>query len=182
MLFSLLMEGWLRDSNSASSSWLCLYSKEGSLSMVDQYWLFSYSPSWKQQEGLLSFMVPSRLTRTPAMKKKFLLLIVCTALTTLAFTLSAVSMQHLPPAHPTDTTYCIIPSEASTYGYEILVNNKLLIRQQSIPGLPGNKGFATKADAAKTARLVIKKLQQGVMPPTITTRELDSMKIQLPHY
>jgi len=81
-----------------------------------------------------------------------------------------------------DTTYRIIPSESNTYGYEILVNNKLLISQKNIPGLPGNKGFCSKYDAINTARLVIRKLQQGEVPPTITTKELDSMKIKLPHF
>ena len=85
------------------------------------------------------------------------------------------------PVSISDTTYRIIPSESNTYGYEIWLNNKLLIRQLNIPGLPGNKGFSTHSAAAKTEKLVIQKLQLGIMPPTITTKELDSMKIQLPH-
>jgi hypothetical protein len=80
-----------------------------------------------------------------------------------------------------DTSYRIIRSESKTYGYEILVNNKVMVRQKSIPGLPGNKGFVKKSDAVKTAKLVMQKLRQGIMPPTIATSELDSMKIQLPH-
>lgn len=63
-----------------------------------------------------------------------------------------------------DTSYRIVSSEAGTYGYEILVNNKLLIRQKNVPGLSGNRGFIKKADAATTARLVIQKLQKGIMP------------------
>ncbi|KAA9037212.1 DUF4907 domain-containing protein [Ginsengibacter hankyongi] len=79
---------------------------------------------------------------------------------------------------PGDTTYRIIPSEGNTYGYDISINNKLLIHQPNIPGMSGNKGFEKKSDAEKVARLVIKKLQQGMMPPTVEKKELDSLKIK----
>ena len=79
---------------------------------------------------------------------------------------------------PGDTIFRIIPSESNTYGYDILVKNKILIHQQNIPGMPGNKGFPVKADAEKVARLVIKKIQRGMMPPTMERKELDSLKIK----
>lgn len=78
-----------------------------------------------------------------------------------------------------DTTYRIIPAVGNTYGYDILVKNRLLIHQPSIPGMPGNKGFAKKTDAEKVARLIIKKMGQGMMPPTIEPKELETMKIKL---
>ncbi|MEP7109700.1 MAG: DUF4907 domain-containing protein [Ferruginibacter sp.] len=77
-----------------------------------------------------------------------------------------------------DTTYRIISSSGDTYGYDILVKGRLLVHQPTIPGMPGNKGFARKSDAEKTARLVIKKIQMGIMPPTIERRELDSLRIK----
>jgi len=77
-----------------------------------------------------------------------------------------------------DTTYRIIPAEGNTYGYEILVKNKLLIHQPNIPGMPGKKGFQRKADAEKVAKLVIKKIQKGMMPPTVEKKELDSLSIK----
>ena len=76
-----------------------------------------------------------------------------------------------------DTSYRIIHSELNTYGYEILINGKVLIRQKNIPGLPGNKGFVKKSDAIKTATLVIEKLRQGIMPPTITANDLSKLEI-----
>jgi hypothetical protein len=79
---------------------------------------------------------------------------------------------------PGDTTFRIIPSEGNTYGYDILVKNKILIHQPNIPGRPGNKGFAVKGDAEKVAMLIIKKLQHGMMPPATSTKELDSLKIK----
>ena len=77
-----------------------------------------------------------------------------------------------------DTTYRIIPSIDNTFGYEILINGKTLIRQKNIPGLPGLNGFKRKADAGKTAQLVLKKLSAGIMPPSIDKHELDSLKVK----
>jgi len=77
-----------------------------------------------------------------------------------------------------DTTYEIIPLVAGTYGYEILVNGKALIRQKNIPGLSGSTGFKRKQDAEKAAKLVIKKLNAGILPPSIDKHELDSMKVK----
>ena len=76
-----------------------------------------------------------------------------------------------------DTTYRIIPSIDNTYGYEILVKGKALIRQKNIPGLSGSTGFKRENDAEKTAQLVLKKLNAGIMPPSIDKHELDSMKV-----
>ena len=77
-----------------------------------------------------------------------------------------------------DTTYRIIPSIANTYGYEILINGKAFIRQKNIPGLAGSTGFKRKDDAEKAARLVIKKLNAGIMPPSVEKHELDSMRVK----
>jgi hypothetical protein len=77
-----------------------------------------------------------------------------------------------------DTTYRIISSIDNTYGYEILINGKAFIRQKNIPGSPGLTGFKRKGDAEKAARLVLKKLSAGIMPPSIDKHELDSMKVK----
>jgi hypothetical protein len=76
-------------------------------------------------------------------------------------------------------TYTIIPSVQNTFGYVILDNKKAIIRQPSIPGLPGIKGFSKKEDAEKAARLVINKISNHLSPPTISKYELDSLKIKL---
>ncbi len=80
-----------------------------------------------------------------------------------------------------DTSYRIIQAAGNTYGYEILVKNKVLIRQQNIPGKPGTQGFKRKRDAEKVAQFVIKKLAQGIMPPSIDEKELIDLKIKLYH-
>ena len=65
-----------------------------------------------------------------------------------------------------------------SYGYDILKHNKVLIHQQNIPGQTGLKGFQKKDDAKKVALLVIEKLSQGIMPPTIEKNELIQLKIK----
>ncbi len=77
-----------------------------------------------------------------------------------------------------DTTYHIISSAGNSFGYEIQIQDKVIIRQPSIPGVPGIKGFDTKEDAEKVAALVIIKLRRGIMPPTIEKKDLDSLNVK----
>ncbi|MEI7492496.1 MAG: DUF4907 domain-containing protein [Bacteroidota bacterium] len=74
-------------------------------------------------------------------------------------------------------TYTIIPAENKTWCYDIYMDKKLFIHQSSIPGLPGNEGFKTKADAEKIAKLVIDKIKKGEMPPSITIEEMKKLKV-----
>lgn len=108
------------------------------------------------------------------MKKIFFLLFFCSLSRTIVLgsPLKRIFNNH-------DTTYHIIVAPGNTYGYEILVKNKTLIRQLSVPGKPGTKGFIKKQDAEKVARLVIRKLSKGVMPPTVDEKELNKLKIKL---
>jgi hypothetical protein len=84
----------------------------------------------------------------------------------------------LPQAEPTsDYAFNIIPGEENTFGYEIIQNGKPLIRQTTIPGMPGNKGFVNQADAEKVANLVVRKLKKGEMPPTVLPEELKQLNV-----
>ncbi len=74
-------------------------------------------------------------------------------------------------------TYKLVPSIHNTWGYDIFRDNKLMIHQMSIPGLPGNEGFKTKTEAGKIALLVIEKLQKGEMPPRVTLEEMRNLKV-----
>ena len=74
-------------------------------------------------------------------------------------------------------TYNLIPGINNTWGYDILVDNRMKIHQLSVPGQPGNEGFKTKEGAEKVAKLVIKKMKKGVMPPSIDIEELKKLKI-----
>ena len=73
--------------------------------------------------------------------------------------------------------YFVISAYSSTYGYSIYADGNLYIQQNTIPAMPGNKGFADTTAAAKTARLVIKKIKQGEMPPTISIDDLKKLNI-----
>ncbi len=75
-------------------------------------------------------------------------------------------------------TYKIIIVANGTFCYDIFNGDHRIIHQTSKPCLPGNKGFIRKSDAEKVAGLVVKKLQRNIMPPTVTIREMDSLKIR----
>ena len=79
----------------------------------------------------------------------------------------------------TDTTYRIVSASGNTYGYEILIKDRVFIRQLTIPGKSGMLGFKKKNDAEKVAQLVLSKLSKGLMPPTIDDKELRELKIKL---
>ncbi|MDO9376547.1 MAG: DUF4907 domain-containing protein [Ferruginibacter sp.] len=76
-------------------------------------------------------------------------------------------------------SYEIIPVAQNSFGYNIFSGTKKLVHQPSVPGLPGNKGFMSKADAEKCAQLVLHKINHNIMPPTVTRQELDSLHIKL---
>lgn len=63
------------------------------------------------------------------------------------------------------------------FGYNIVLDDHVFIHQPSIPSIQGNKGFATKEQAERVAQLVIYKLTHNMMPPSVTSKELDSLGI-----
>ena len=73
-------------------------------------------------------------------------------------------------------SYKIIPAAEKTFGYDILSDGKLMIHQPTIPGMPGNKGFKSEAAAQKIAALVIGKIKNGEMPPTVSVEEVKEVE------
>ena len=65
----------------------------------------------------------------------------------------------------------------SGFGYDIFINDSLYVHQPHIPAIQGEKGFASKLDAEKIGNLVIIKIRNGVIPPSITINDLDSLSI-----
>lgn len=75
----------------------------------------------------------------------------------------------------TQLTYKLIPSANNTFCYDVLADGKIRIHQPSKPGLPGNEGFKTKAAAKKAATLIVTKIKNGEMLPSLTTEELKKL-------
>lgn len=73
-------------------------------------------------------------------------------------------------------TYSLTPQTNNTWGYNILVDNKLTIVQPTPPGMSGNEGFKTKSGAETIAKLVVKKMKNGEMPPTVSIEEMKQLK------
>lgn len=74
-------------------------------------------------------------------------------------------------------TYKLTNSPNKTFGYDIFADNRLLIRQPSIPGLSGNEGFKSSQSAEKVAKLVITKIKKGEMPPTVSMEEMKKLNV-----
>lgn len=63
------------------------------------------------------------------------------------------------------------------WGYRIVQDTTAVVDQPDIPGVEGRKPFKTKQEAQSVVDLVIKKINEGTFPPTVTIHELDSLKI-----
>jgi len=59
------------------------------------------------------------------------------------------------------------------WGYEIFAGNKLYIKQNRVPQIPGTHHFLTAEDALRAANLVVEKLKQN-QSPTIDTSEMQA--------
>jgi hypothetical protein len=62
------------------------------------------------------------------------------------------------------------------WGYEILTDGKVYIRQDFIPAIPGRRSFETKEQALAVGNKVLYKIEHQQMP-VITPAELKEMNI-----
>jgi hypothetical protein len=62
------------------------------------------------------------------------------------------------------------------WGYNISVNDSIIIHQNIIPGVQGYKGFTTQSDAAKVGNMVLDKIKNKQLP-SVTLQELDNLHI-----
>ena len=62
------------------------------------------------------------------------------------------------------------------WGYNILANDKVYIKQEFIPALSGRNGFQSSDDALKVANLVIQRIRSN-QPFAISTGDLDSLGV-----
>jgi hypothetical protein len=70
-------------------------------------------------------------------------------------------------------------SASGGWGYDIVDNDKRLIHQDRIPGVPGTQGFASREDAIKVGQLMIDKMKQGTFPPSVSYQEMKKMGIAI---
>ncbi len=76
------------------------------------------------------------------------------------------------PSTLTKYSWILLYNEDGTLGYEVMKSGNLVVTQPTIPGEGGTTGFANREQAAAAAELVISKLEQGILPPTISDKEL----------
>jgi serine protease inhibitor ecotin len=60
------------------------------------------------------------------------------------------------------------------WGYDILINKKLVIHQQYIPAIPEKKGFDTEEFAKRAAGSVVDKLKNNKLP-TLSYAEINQI-------
>jgi Domain of unknown function (DUF4907) len=72
----------------------------------------------------------------------------------------------------------ILKSSDGTFGYNILIDKKLYIYQITIPAVDGNRGFVTEMDAQKTAELMVTKIRNNTLPPSVSIEELSNLDIK----
>lgn len=63
------------------------------------------------------------------------------------------------------------------YGYDILIYDAVYNHQPHIPAINGVRGFHTLEQAQKTAELVVFKIKNNIMPPSLSVKELDSLDV-----
>lgn len=76
--------------------------------------------------------------------------------------------------HKTNNITCTTLHVASGWGYEISVNNKVLIHQESIPGQNSSRGFQTEKQAMSAGRLVLSRMRSA-HNPTLTSEDVSAI-------
>ena len=74
-------------------------------------------------------------------------------------------------------TFQVIDAPNKTFGYEISVDGKKLIRQTSIPAVAGIEGFKTAAEAEKVAQFLIEKMKKSEALPAVSLDELKQLGV-----
>lgn len=78
-----------------------------------------------------------------------------------------------PPSH----SYKVIFEENKGWGYQIFEGEKMIVNQPHIPAVQGIKGFSSQKNAEITAEYILKKIEEGNFPPTISVQTLDSLGV-----
>jgi hypothetical protein len=89
------------------------------------------------------------------------------------------NMEEVAPKSPSIVSRYTVATflQPEGWGYYISEKGKQIIKQETIPGVPGNQGFQTSEEALKVAELVRSKMEKGTFPPTISEEELQKLGI-----
>jgi len=63
------------------------------------------------------------------------------------------------------------------WGYEVYVDGRLFIHQETIPAISGNKPFTSEADAFKTASFIVNKIAKKEKP-TLEYKDLQYLAVK----
>lgn len=74
-------------------------------------------------------------------------------------------------------TTTILTNPDGTFGYDILIDGNIYVHQPTKPAVGGNVGFATEAEAKQVADLVISKIKNNILPPSVTSEEITNFVI-----
>jgi hypothetical protein len=72
--------------------------------------------------------------------------------------------------------YQVFQAAESTWGYDIIKDGKIFIHQPFAPGISGKRGFSSKSKAEMAAKLVIEKINKGIMPPSLSIEEVQKIE------
>jgi len=110
--------------------------------------------------------------------KKFLTLILILIFAVSAFFLLKPSNKEeiSNPYANSEITYEIFETEDG-FGYEVSIDGQAYVRQSNIPAVTGNKGFENREDASLVAEIMMQKIKEGILPPTVTLEELDGLGV-----
>lgn len=68
-------------------------------------------------------------------------------------------------------------SSGDGWGYDVLNDGMPYIHQPHIPAVGGNQYFKTEEDAEIAGNFVVHKLNNNILPPTVSVEELDSLGV-----
>ncbi len=74
-----------------------------------------------------------------------------------------------------ETQIQLFQNEDGTWGYDISYKGKPYVHQPNRPALGGLAGFSTEGQARIVAELVAYKIRAGILPPSLSKAEVDSL-------
>ena len=80
--------------------------------------------------------------------------------------------------HPPDRVFLQAVPVKTPYGwgYNIMADDKIYIRQDYMPAVPGKQGFKSSADALLVGNRVIQKISRNELP-AITEKDLEELGV-----